>query len=107
MSVILDKPITLCSIYKQSHFSLQLNMLKAYLKSYHQRIFFLGHFNGHKTSCGYSENKSGDKRIGDFITKRIICIMNDKSYTYIHPASGKVSSLDLSLCYQPLYLDFE
>ena len=33
--------------------------------------------------------------------------MNDKSYTYLHPATGKFSSLDLSL-YHPSFLqDFD
>ena len=33
--------------------------------------------------------------------------MNDKSHTYLHPATGNFSSLDLSLCHQSLLLDFD
>ena len=33
--------------------------------------------------------------------------MNDKSHTYLHPATGKYSSLDLSICYPSLLLDFD
>ena len=33
--------------------------------------------------------------------------MNDKSYTYLHPATGHLSSLDLSLCHPSLFLDFD
>ena len=33
--------------------------------------------------------------------------MNDKSYTYLHPATGTFSSLDLSLCHSSLLLDFD
>ena len=32
--------------------------------------------------------------------------MNDKSYTYLHPATGSFSS-DLSLCHPSLLLDFD
>ena len=32
--------------------------------------------------------------------------MNDKSYTYLHPATGTFSSLDLSICHPSLLLDF-
>ena len=32
--------------------------------------------------------------------------MNDRSYTYLHPATGNFFSLDLSLCHQSLFLDF-
>ena len=33
--------------------------------------------------------------------------MNDKSHTYLHPATGKFSSLDLSICHPSLLLDFD
>ena len=33
--------------------------------------------------------------------------MNDKSHTYLHPATGKSSSLDLSMCHPSLLLDFD
>ena len=33
--------------------------------------------------------------------------MNDKSYTYLHPATGTFSSLDLSLCHPSLLLGFD
>ena len=33
--------------------------------------------------------------------------MNDKSHTYLHPATGTISSLDLSLCHPSLLLDFD
>ena len=32
--------------------------------------------------------------------------MNDTSHTYHHPATGKFSSLDLSICHSSLLLDF-
>ena len=33
--------------------------------------------------------------------------MIDKSYTYLHPATGTFSSIDLSLCHPSLLLDFD
>ena len=33
--------------------------------------------------------------------------MNDKSHTYLHPATGKFSSLYLSMCHPSLLLDFD
>ena len=33
--------------------------------------------------------------------------MNDKFHTYFHPATGKFSSLDLSMCHPSLLLDFD
>ena len=45
--------------------------------------------------------------IENFLSKNDICLMNDKSHTYLHPATGTFSSLDLSLCHPSLLLDFE
>ena len=33
--------------------------------------------------------------------------MNDKSYIYLHPATGIFTSVDLSLCHPSLLLDFD
>ena len=35
-----------------------------------------------------------------------ICLLNDKSPTYFHPASGSFTSIDLSLCSASVLLDF-
>ena len=34
-------------------------------------------------------------------------MLNDKSPTYFHPASGSFTSIDLSLCSASVFLDFE
>ena len=36
-----------------------------------------------------------------------ICLLNDKSPTYFHPASGSFTSIDLSLCSASVFLDLE
>ena len=36
-----------------------------------------------------------------------LCILNDGSATYIHPAIGSTSALDLSICGPFLVLDYE
>ena len=43
----------------------------------------------------------------NFIAKDDVCLMNDKSQTYLHPATGHFSSLDLSLCHPSLLLDYD
>ena len=107
VSVTLDTTITVCSVYIPPHYSLQAKHLEDLLKKLPSPYILLGDFNGHNTLWRCSENNSRGTLIEDFITKNDICLMNDKSYTYIHPATGKSSSLDLSLCHPSLYLDFE
>ena len=58
-------------------------------------------------SC--NRNNIRGEIIENFITN-ILCLMNDKSNTlntYLHPATGTFSSLDLSLCHPSLLLEFD
>ena len=43
----------------------------------------------------------------NFITKNDICLMNDKSHTYLDSGKGTFSSIDLSLCHPSFLLDFD
>ena len=44
--------------------------------------------------------------MGDFFPKDDLCILNDKTYTYLHPATGSYSSLDLTLSSPEAAFDF-
>ena len=57
-----------------------------------------GDFNGHSMTWGCDKNNSRGDIIGDFITENNICLLNDDSYTYLHPATGTFTTIDLSLC---------
>jgi hypothetical protein len=43
--------------------------------------------------------------VEDLLTKTDLVLLNDKSVTYLHPASGAQTSIDLSLCDPTLALD--
>ena len=45
--------------------------------------------------------------IENFINKNNLCLYNNKTPTYLHPATGTYTSLDLSICYPTLLLDYE
>ena len=66
----------------------------------------LGDFNGHNVLWGSKDNDHRGELIEDFITKNDICLMNDKSNTFLDEGKGTLSALDLSLCHPSLYLDF-
>ena len=67
----------------------------------------VGGFNGHNVLWGCNDNDPRGELIEDFITKNDICLMNDKSNTYLDSGKGTFSSLDLSLCHPSLYLDYD
>ena len=44
--------------------------------------------------------------IEDLLLKHNLSILNDGSNTYLHPATGSSSAIDLSIASPSLYLDF-
>ena len=103
---MLDKEITICSIYIPPFFSLKTEHLDSLLKQLPSTYLLLGDFNGHNILWGNKENNSRGELIENFITNDDICLMNDKSNTYMHYPTGSFSSIDLSLCHPSLFLDF-
>ena len=106
VSVTLDKKITICSIYIPPSFSLKTEHLDSLLKQLPSPYLLIGDFNGHNILWGNKENNSRGQLIENFITNNDICLMNDKSNTYMHYPIGSFSSIDLSLCHPSLFLDF-
>ena len=90
-----------------SEFSFRDRTFRHLLKQLPSPCILVGDFNGHNILWGCKDNNPKGNIIEDFITKNDLCLMNDKSHTYLHPATGKFSSLDLSICHPSLLLDFD
>ena len=107
VSITLDKEITFCSIYIPPSYSLRSEQLTSLLQQLPSPYMLVGDFNGHNVLWGSNDNDPRGELIEDFITENDICLMNDKSNTYLDSGKGTFSSLDLSLCHPSLYLDYE
>ena len=107
VSVSLEKEITVCSLYIPPNFSLHSQHLNSLLEQLPSPYLLVGDFNGHNMLWGCSKNNVRGEIIENFIEANDLCLMNDKSHTYLHPATGTFSSLDLSLCHPSLILDFD
>ena len=107
VSVTLDKEITVCSVYIPPSFHLETEHLDTLLKQLPSPYILVDDFNGHNILWGCKDINPKGNIIEDFIIKNDLCLMNDNSYTYLHPATGLFSSLDLSLCHPSLLLDFD
>ena len=107
VSVTLEKEITLCSIYIPPSFALRSYHLNSLLQQLPSPFMLLGDFNGHNVLWGSKDNDPRGDLIEDFITQNDICLMNDKSNTFLDSGKGTLSALDLSLCHPSLYLDFD
>ena len=107
VSVTLEKEITFCSVYIPPSYLLKSEQLTSLLQQLPSPYMLVGDFNGHNVLWGCNDNDPRGELIEDFITKNDICLMNDKSNTYIDSGKGTFSSLDLSLCHPSLYLDYD
>ena len=108
VSVSLDKEITFCSVYIPPNFSLHSRQLHLLLQQLPSPHILVGDFNGHNILWGCNKTNSRGEIIEDFMTNHNLCLMNDnKSHTYLHPATDTLSSLDLSFCHPSLLLDFD
>ena len=66
-----------------------------------------GNFNGHSVTWGCDKNNSRGDRIDNFITDNNVCLLNDGSYTYLHPATGTFTAIDLSLCSPDILMEID
>ena len=107
VSVTLEKEITLCSIYIPPSFALRPIHLNSLLQQLPSPFILLGDFNGHNVLWGSKDNAPRGDLIEDFISQNDICLMNDKSNTFLDSGKGTFSALDLSICHPSLYLDYE
>ena len=66
----------------------------------------MGDFNGHHTLWGCEDVNNRGQQLEDLILKNYLILINDKSHTYFHSASGIFTFIDLTLCIPSLFLDF-
>ena len=63
-------------------------------------------FKAHSSLWGCRDTNLKGRQMEDFISEHDLCLLNDKTYTYLHPATGSYSSLDLTLCSPEVTIDF-
>jgi hypothetical protein len=100
------KPITVCSIYLPPHSNWDENEILSITLQLPQPILLLGDFNAHNTLWGCANTDIKGTHVENLILQNNLCILNNKSTTYVHPGTGSCSSIDLSLCDSSIYLDF-
>jgi hypothetical protein len=105
--ISIHRPITVCSVYLPPNSSWAQADLQALVAQLPGPVLLLGDFNAHHTLWGCSSTDSKGKEIADFLLSSNLCLCNDKRSTYIHPATGSRSTLDLAMCDPALYLDFD
>ena len=97
--ISLNKTITLCSVYLPPSSPLDIKKLDHLIDQLPKPFILMGDFNSHHTLWGgcLDTNDKG-RAIEDFLTRQRLVLLNGKSSTYRHPATGTYSSLDLTIC---------
>ena len=65
----------------------------------------MGDFNSHNEIWGSKKTGKG-KLIESLLNKHQLCIYNNRTNTYLHPATGTYSVIDLTICDPNLFLDY-
>ena len=106
VTISTSKTITVCSLYLPPSENLNIVLLNQLVDQLPTPFIICGDFNGHSITWGCESNNSRGRKIDDFITTHdSLCLLNDGSFTYLHPASGTFTAIDLSLCSPTIFTD--
>ena len=107
VKVTMHRELTICSLYLPPSTPINWNSLDDLIKQLPSPFLLLGDFNAHNHMWGSKKIDGRGQIIENFISKNNACIFNNtKSHTYLHPASGSYTSIDLSICDPTSLLDF-
>jgi len=105
VKISLHRAVTLCSIYLPPSTGIDIADLDAIVSQLPPPILLLGDFNAHSPLWGCNALDNRGKICEDLINRHNLCILNSKTPTYLHSATGSKTSIDLSICDHSLMLD--
>jgi len=106
VKVTLHRTLTICSIYIPPKYKLRLDEMDNLASQLPTPFLFLGDFNAHSDLWGCVDSNRLGGVVELFLDRSDSCFLNDGSITYIHPATGSPSAIDLSLCSPSIFMDF-
>ena len=104
--VTLHRAISICNIYIPPSYPLNTKDLDNIISQIPKPFIILGDFNAHNHLWGSSHITSRGRLIENFINHHNLNLLNDGSATYLHPATGTFTNIDLALCDPSLSIDF-
>ena len=103
----LHRTVTVCSVYIPPRYNLKRNDLEMLIKQLPTPFLLLGDFNAHSDMWGCNNTNQVGGLIESVLAASDLCLLNDGSCTYIHPASGSRSAIDLSICSPAVLMDLQ
>ena len=103
----LHKPLTICSLYLPPSIPVTTHELESLISQLPPPFLLLGDFNAHSQLWGCRNTDGRGLMFEELFSNLDLCLLNSKEPTYLSPATGSVSAIDLSICSPSLYLDWE
>ena len=105
--VSLHRTITVCSLYLPPSETVSKDELLRLFSQLPAPFIILGDFNGHSPLWGSDDHNTRGREVEKAIEEFDLSVFNDRSPTYVHPASNSHTVVDLSVCDPTLLLDFD
>ena len=106
-AVILNKLITICSLYIPPHHQLHKHEFQSLMDQLPEPYIVLGDFNAHSPLWGDSRSDARGRLIENFIFSTDACLLNNKEPTFFSLANKTYSCIDLSIASPTLLSDFK
>ena len=107
VKISLHKTITCCSLYLPPGTPVNPVDLENLFDQLPRPYILLGDFNAHNTMWGSDNSDARGRMLEDLFLQHDLCILNDASPTYLHPGSGTLTCIDLTVCVPGLLEDFK
>ena len=104
--VTLHTAITFCNLYIPPSTALHLRDLAHVETQLPKPFVIVGDFNSHNYLWEGNKTDANDKVRETFMTRNNICLFNDDTPTYLHPATGSFTSIDLTMCSPSHFMGF-
>lgn len=105
--VRLQKTVTFCSLYLPPNDTLDKRELDELIRQLPKPFILMGDFNNHSEMWGNKDTNRRGKIIEElYIDQNQLCLYNNGANTYLHPATGTLSAIDLTICDPSIYMNY-
>ena len=105
-SISAQKTYTICNLYIPPSQNISITDFDTLLSQLHSPFVILGDLNAHNILWGSRHTDTRGRLIERVLNIYNLCMLNDNSPTYLHPANGSFTNIDLSICDPSIFLDF-
>jgi len=97
---------TICCIYIPPTLHIEYEDIINIIDQLPSPYIFLGDFNAHSTLWGCQSTNHKGNILEKCLSNRSLMLLNNGSPTYISPAYGTMSAIDITMCSPELYMSF-